>query len=107
MDTAAERAIGRGAIARISWRLLPLIGLSYLVASVDRANIGFASLQMNTDLGFGPAIYGLGAGIFFAAAERTGGFHAALTALPVILLVPAAIILAMRGRAVRAALRMA
>ena len=39
--------------------------LCYLVAYLDRVNIGFAKLQMLTDLGFSETVYGLGAGIFF------------------------------------------
>jgi ACS family tartrate transporter-like MFS transporter len=37
----------------------------YIVAFLDRVNVGFAALQMNEDLGFSEAVYGLGAGIFF------------------------------------------
>ena len=39
--------------------------ISYLVAHIDRANIAFAALTMNRDLGFSAYIYGWGAGIFF------------------------------------------
>src|ERR1700757_2970958 len=39
--------------------------LLYFVAFVDRVNIGFAALTMNQDLGFSPAVFGFGAGIFF------------------------------------------
>jgi len=39
--------------------------ISYLVARIDRANIAFAALTMNRDLGFSAYIYGWGAGIFF------------------------------------------
>jgi ACS family tartrate transporter-like MFS transporter len=37
----------------------------YIVAFLDRVNVGFAALQMNEDLGFSDTVYGLGAGIFF------------------------------------------
>jgi ACS family tartrate transporter-like MFS transporter len=37
----------------------------YFIAFIDRVNIGFAALTMNKDLGFSPAVFGLGAGIFF------------------------------------------
>ncbi len=66
MNDSIESAIERSALSKMSRRLLPLIGLSYLIAFMDRANIGFASLQMNADLGFSAAVYGLGAGLFFA-----------------------------------------
>lgn len=47
------------------WRIIPLFMLCYLVAYLDRVNVGFAKLQMSKDLGFSETIYGLGAGIFF------------------------------------------
>jgi D-galactonate transporter len=52
---------------KISWRLLPLLFLGYVFAYLDRINIGFAALQMKSDLGFTDAVYGLGAGVFFAS----------------------------------------
>ena len=58
-------AIERSAISKASWRILPLLGLSYLVAYMDRANISFAATQMNSDLHFSATIYGLGGGLFF------------------------------------------
>ena len=51
--------------AKVRGRLVPILMLGYFVAFLDRVNIGFASLQMNHDLGFGPTVYGTGAGIFF------------------------------------------
>jgi ACS family tartrate transporter-like MFS transporter len=41
------------------------VTLLYVVSFLDRVNVGFAALTMNKDLGFSPAIYGIGAGIFF------------------------------------------
>jgi len=52
-------------MARIRWRLIPFLLLLFVVAYLDRVNIGFASLQMNEALGFSSSVYGLGAGIFF------------------------------------------
>jgi len=46
-------------------RLLPLLFVSYIVAFLDRVNVGFAKLQMASALGFSDAVYGFGAGIFF------------------------------------------
>ncbi|MDQ0024389.1 MFS family permease [Variovorax paradoxus] len=39
--------------------------LSYVVAYLDRVNVGFAKLQMSQDLGFSETVFGLGAGLFF------------------------------------------
>lgn len=50
---------------KLNWRLLPFLLLCYTFAYLDRVNIGFAKLQMQSDLGFSDAVYGLGAGIFF------------------------------------------
>ena len=50
---------------RIGWRLMPLLGLVYLIAYVDRQNVSFAKLQMTTDIGLSEAAYGLGASLFF------------------------------------------
>ena len=50
---------------KVSWRLVPLLMLCYVVAYLDRVNVGFAKLQMTTDLNLSDAVYGLGAGIFF------------------------------------------
>ncbi len=51
---------------KVSWRLVTFFFVGYLVAYLDRINVGFAQLQMQHDLGFSDAVYGLGAGIFFA-----------------------------------------
>src|SRR6185436_8232232 len=51
--------------AKCAWRLIPFVTLLYVVSFLDRVNVGFAALTMNKDLGFSPAIYGIGAGIFF------------------------------------------
>ena len=45
--------------------ILPLIGLAYLFAYMDRVNVSFAATQMNDDLQFSATIYGLGGGLFF------------------------------------------
>jgi ACS family tartrate transporter-like MFS transporter len=63
MADAMETAVLRKA----SWRILPLLGLGYGAAYMDRINIGFAALRMNADLHFSATVYGLGAGLFFLA----------------------------------------
>ncbi len=50
---------------KVTVRLLPFLFLCYIVAYLDRVNVGFAKLQMQADLGFSDAAYGIGAGIFF------------------------------------------
>jgi MFS transporter, ACS family, tartrate transporter len=51
--------------SKITWRLIPFLFVCYIVAFLDRVNVGFAKLQMAPDLGFSDAVYGFGAGIFF------------------------------------------
>jgi ACS family tartrate transporter-like MFS transporter len=52
-------------LKRISMRLLPVLLGLYLLAYLDRVNVGIAALQMNADLKFSAATFGFGAGIFF------------------------------------------
>ncbi|MDI3298542.1 MAG: MFS transporter [Bacillota bacterium] len=47
------------------FRIIPYVFLLYIVAYLDRVNVGFAGLEMNKALGFDPAVFGLGSGIFF------------------------------------------
>ncbi|MBV9905579.1 MAG: MFS transporter, partial [Alphaproteobacteria bacterium] len=51
--------------AKATWRLVPFMVVLYVVAYLDRVNVGFAKLTMDADLGLSDAAYGLGAGIFF------------------------------------------
>ena len=51
--------------SKVAWRLIPLLLLCYVVAYLDRVNVGFAKLQMIDELKFSETVYGLGAGIFF------------------------------------------
>jgi MFS transporter, ACS family, tartrate transporter len=53
-------------VRRLTWRLVPFLFLLYIVAYLDRINVGFAALQMQQQLAFTDAVYGLGAGMFFA-----------------------------------------
>src|SRR5262245_32513253 len=53
------------ALSKIRWRLIPFLFLLYIVAYLDRVNVGFAALEMNRDLGFSATVYGTGSGIFF------------------------------------------
>ena len=62
---ATDALLARRTLRRIAWRLLPFLGLLYIVAYLDRINISFAALQMNQDLGLSAAAYGTGAGLFF------------------------------------------
>jgi sugar phosphate permease len=60
-----DSEIARTTIRRVSLRLLPFLFVLYVFNYLDRSNVAIAALQMNRDLGFSAAAYGLGAGIFF------------------------------------------
>src|ERR1700751_496344 len=51
--------------SKIGWRILPFLIVCYMIAFLDRINIGYAQLQMKQTLTFSDATYGFGAGIFF------------------------------------------
>lgn len=53
------------AYRKINWRLLPFLLLCYILAFLDRINIGFAQQSMQQELHLSDAAYGIGAGIFF------------------------------------------
>ncbi len=57
--------IAESTLRKVRWRLIPFLFLLYIVAYLDRVNVGFASIDMNRDLKFSDTVYGLGAGIFF------------------------------------------
>ena len=61
---AEQSALDR-AYSKITWRLIPFLAALWILAWIDRVNIGYAKLQMLDDLAFSEAVYGLGAGIFF------------------------------------------
>ena len=60
----------RRLLVKCAWRLIPVMGLLYLVNYIDRVNAGFAALTMNKDLGFSPSVFGLGAGRMFVEKHR-------------------------------------
>ena len=53
------------ALGKITRRLIPFLLLLYVIAYLDRVNVGFAQLQMKKSLGLSDSVYGLGAGLFF------------------------------------------
>jgi len=70
MNDSISTSVGNAEFAKatfdkVAGRLIPFLFVCYIVAFLDRVNVGFAKLQMATDLHFSDAIYGFGAGIFF------------------------------------------
>jgi sugar phosphate permease len=52
---------------RVTWRIIPFLTVCYLLALIDRGNIGMASLQMNGDLGLTKKVFGFAGSLFFIA----------------------------------------
>ena len=61
-DQAARRRL---VVDRVARRIIPFVFISYVVAYVDRVNIGFAAGALERDLGLSHTQYGVGAGLFF------------------------------------------
>jgi ACS family tartrate transporter-like MFS transporter len=66
-DTVTDQMREKIIINKVIWRLIPFLGLAFLLCMVDRSNVSFAALTMNKDLGFTATLFGWGVGIFFIA----------------------------------------
>jgi len=66
MSTSPASVTESSVVSRLTRRLVPFLFLLYIVAYLDRINVGFAKLQMCEQLHFSDRVYGLAAGIFFA-----------------------------------------
>ncbi len=62
MELTAEH---KALLAKVQWRIMPILMLCYFAAFLDRVNIGFAALEMNADLKLTATAFGTGAGLFF------------------------------------------
>ncbi|HET9130387.1 MAG TPA: MFS transporter, partial [Terriglobia bacterium] len=67
MTTPDSSAFERDILARVARRCIPLLLLGYIIAFIDRVNIGFAAITASKDLGMSPQVFGFGAGVFFYA----------------------------------------
>lgn len=65
MNTQSVKEVERRTIKKTMWRLLPFILLLYIIAYLDRVNLGYAALEMNADLALSAEVFGLLSGIFF------------------------------------------
>jgi MFS transporter, ACS family, tartrate transporter len=64
-NTVAAPDLESLVVRKLLWRLLPFLFLLYIVNYLDRINVGFAALQMRSQLGFSDDVFGTGFGIFF------------------------------------------
>src|SRR5215467_11968443 len=62
---SASADVATVTLRKVTLRLIPFLFVLYIVAWLDRVNVGFAALQMNSDLGFSSAAFGFGSGVFF------------------------------------------
>jgi len=60
-----DQALEKQVMSKVGWRLLPYLVVAYLLCYIDRTNLGFAALTMNSEIGVNAYYYGWGAGIFF------------------------------------------
>lgn len=67
LETSVREELLASATAKASARLVPFLFVLYIIAYLDRINIGFAALQMNQAIGLTATTYGFGAGIFFVS----------------------------------------
>lgn len=63
--TDEKATLEKQTIRKVTRRIIPFVFILYIIAFLDRANISYAALQMNEDLGLTPEIFGLVSGIFF------------------------------------------
>ncbi|MHB8069154.1 MAG: MFS transporter [Desulfobaccales bacterium] len=59
------REFQKDTLRRVTWRLIPFMVLLYFIAFLDRANVGFAAMDMNRDLNISKTLFGFGSGAFF------------------------------------------
>ena len=64
LDTAPDR-LEAATVSRLMWRLMPFLFLLYIVAYLDRINVGFGVLQMKGQLDLSDRVIGRASGMFF------------------------------------------
>ena len=64
-STSADEHDAERTYAKVTRRIVPFLFVCYVASYLDRVNVGFAKLQMLSDLKFSDTVYGLGAGLFF------------------------------------------
>ena len=64
-SVSSNTTVAARTLRRVNRRLMPYLILLYVVAYLDRVNVGYAGLQMTRELGFSNEVFGFGGGIFF------------------------------------------
>ena len=63
LASPASSDVARVTLRKVTLRLIPFLFVLYIMAWLDRVNVGFAALQMNSDLGLTSAAFGFGSGV--------------------------------------------
>ena len=66
MAVTAEQVDAKKLYSKISWRLIPYIFVLYILAYLDRVNVGFAAVEFTRDLRLTNTAFGLGSALYFA-----------------------------------------
>ena len=64
-ETTVSGSLETQTIRKLRTRIIPVVFVLFIIAALDRNNIGFAALTMNAQLGIDPRQYGLIAAMFF------------------------------------------
>jgi ACS family tartrate transporter-like MFS transporter len=65
MSVTLSSPVERSTTHKVFWRIVPYCFGLYVISYIDRANIGYAALQMNKELALSSEAFGFAAGIFF------------------------------------------
>src|SRR4051812_47663366 len=65
MPAVEIAALEKSTVRKVFWRIIPYCFVLYVISYIDRANIGYAALQMNKELALSSEAFGFAAGIFF------------------------------------------
>src|SRR4051794_17232260 len=60
-----ETSLEKKTIRKVTWRIIPFVFICYIISYIDRANLGYAALEMNKDLAISSEVFGFVSGIFF------------------------------------------
>ncbi|MED3728222.1 MFS transporter [Priestia filamentosa] len=60
-----EPSLEKRTIRKVTWRIIPFVFICYIISYIDRANLGYAALEMNKDLALSSEVFGFASGIFF------------------------------------------
>ena len=60
-----QELLAQATLRKVAWKLIPFLCVLYVFNILDRANVGFARLSMQDDLGMSQAMFDFGYGLFY------------------------------------------